>query len=157
MRDDIQGGVLATLIRRPAGGCLLRWWRHRPGRDHRCGWRMDQRRWRPGSSHDGSRCGTDLAQPSARAVGKLRAGRFGKAARAMSGDPSERRLLITGIVGTVIAALCCFTPVLAVLLGFVGLSALLGWLDVVLLPALAVFIGLTIYALWRRQRNARNS
>jgi cbb3-type cytochrome oxidase subunit 3 len=27
----------------------------------------------------------------------------------------------------------------------------------VLLPALAVFIGLTIYALWRRQRNARNS
>ena len=39
----------------------------------------------------------------------------------------------------------------------IGLSALLGWLDVVLLPALAVFIGLTIYALWRRQRNARNS
>ena len=75
----------------------------------------------------------------------------------MNADTSERRLLITGIVGTIIAALCCFTPVLAVLLGFVGLSALLGWLDVVLLPALAVFIGLTIYALWRRQRNARNS
>ncbi len=75
----------------------------------------------------------------------------------MSGDPSESRLLITGIVGTIIAALCCFTPVLAVLLGFVGLSALLGWLDFVLLPALAVFLGLTIYALWRRQRNTRNS
>lgn len=75
----------------------------------------------------------------------------------MRGDPSERRLLITGVVGTIIAALCSFTPVLAVLLGFVGLSALLGWLDFVLLPALAFFIGLTIYALWRRQRNARNS
>ena len=75
----------------------------------------------------------------------------------MNADTSERRLLITGIVGTIIAALCCFTPVLAVLLGFVGLSALLGWLDVVLLPALAVFIGLTIYAVWRRQRNTRNS
>ena len=75
----------------------------------------------------------------------------------MNADPSERRLLITGIVGAIIAALCCFTPVLAVLFGIVGLSALLGWLDVVLLPALAVFIGLTIYALWRRQRNARNS
>ena len=75
----------------------------------------------------------------------------------MSGDPSERHLLITGIVGTVIAALCCFTPVLAVLFGIVGLSALLGWLDVVLLPALAFFIGLTIYAVWRRQRNTRNS
>lgn len=75
----------------------------------------------------------------------------------MSGDPSERRLLITGIVGTIITALCCFTPVLAVLFGIVGLSALLGWLDVVLFPALAFFIGLTIYALWRRQRNTRNS
>ena len=75
----------------------------------------------------------------------------------MSGDPSVRRLLITGIVGTVIAALCCFTPILAVLFGIVGLSALLGWLDTVLLPALAFFIALTIYALWRRQRNTRNS
>ncbi|MCE8008285.1 MAG: hypothetical protein B7X55_01295 [Rhodobacterales bacterium 34-62-10] len=50
------------------------------------------------------------------------------------------------------AALCCFTPVLVVLLGAVGLSAWLGWLDYVLLPALAFFIGLTAYAVWRRQR-----
>lgn len=75
----------------------------------------------------------------------------------MNADTSERRLLITGIVGTIIAALCCFTPVLAVLLGLVGLSALLGWLDVVLLPVLAFFIGLTIYAVWRRRRNTMNS
>ena len=75
----------------------------------------------------------------------------------MNADTSERRLLITGIVGTIIAALCCFTPVLAVLLGVVGLSALRGWLDIVLFPALAFFIGLTIYAVWRRQRNTRNS
>jgi len=33
----------------------------------------------------------------------------------------------------------------------------LGWTDIVLLPALAFFIGLTIYAVWRRQRNTRNS
>lgn len=75
----------------------------------------------------------------------------------MNADTSERRLLITGIVGTIIAALCCFTPVLAVLFGVVGLSALQGWLDIVLFPALAFFIGLTIYAVWRRQRNTRNS
>lgn len=75
----------------------------------------------------------------------------------MNVDTSERRLLTTGIVGTIIAALCCFTPVLAVLLGLVGLSGLLGWFDVVLFPALAFFIGLTIYAVWRRQRNTRNS
>lgn len=62
---------------------------------------------------------------------------------------NDRKLLGTGIVGTVVAALCCFTPVLAVVLGAVGLSAWLGWLDYVLLPALAVFAGLTVYALFR--------
>ena len=61
-------------------------------------------------------------------------------------------LLKTGIVGTVIAALCCFTPVLVVLLGVVGLSAVLGWTDYVLFPALAFFIALTVYAVWRRLR-----
>ena len=75
----------------------------------------------------------------------------------MNLDKSDRRLLATGIVGTVIAALCCFTPVLAVLFGLVGMSAVLGWADVVLLPALGFFIGLTIYAVWRRQRNLQNS
>jgi mercuric ion transport protein len=65
---------------------------------------------------------------------------------------TDRRLIATGIVGTVVAALCCFTPVLVVLLGAVGLSAVLGWIDYVLLPALAFFVALTVYAVWRRQR-----
>ena len=68
--------------------------------------------------------------------------------------PGHRRLLAVGIVGTVVTALCCFTPVLAVPLGAVGLSAALGWLDLVLLPALAFFAGLTGYALWKRSRRA---
>ena len=63
----------------------------------------------------------------------------------------ERRLLRYGIIGTVIAALCCFTPILVVLLGAVGLAALTGYLDYVLFPALAFFIGLTIYALYKRK------
>lgn len=61
------------------------------------------------------------------------------------------KLLRYGVIGTIIAALCCFTPVLVVLLGAVGLSAALGWLDYVLLPTLAVFIGITIYAFWKRR------
>lgn len=65
---------------------------------------------------------------------------------------SNKALLTTGIVGTIIAALCCFTPVLVVLLGVVGLSAFTGYLDMVLLPALGFFLLLTIYALWRRSR-----
>ncbi|MGF6862780.1 mercuric ion transport protein [Rhodobacteraceae bacterium MBR-64] len=67
-------------------------------------------------------------------------------------DKSDGKLIATGIIGTVIVALCCFTPVLLVLLGAVGLSAWLGWIDYVLLPALAFFIALTLYAVWRRQR-----
>lgn len=45
-----------------------------------------------------------------------------------------------------IAAVCCFTPLLVIVLGAVGLSAALGWLDYVLFPVLAIFIGITVYA-----------
>jgi len=61
------------------------------------------------------------------------------------------RLLHIGVVGTVVAALCCFTPVLVLILGAVWLSAAAGWLDYVLLPALALSIGITAFALWRRR------
>lgn len=67
---------------------------------------------------------------------------------------TDKGLLATGVIGTIVVALCCFTPVLVVLLGIVGLSALVGWLDLVLFPALAFFVGLTIYALWQRQKHA---
>jgi hypothetical protein len=76
----------------------------------------------------------------------------------MPADPGARplplaverrlRLLRVGIVGAAIAALCCFTPVLVVLLGALGLATLSGYLDYVLFPALAFFIGLTIYAVY---------
>ena len=65
---------------------------------------------------------------------------------------NDKKLLGIGIGGTVVAALCCFTPILVALLGAVGLSAALGWLDYVLFPALAFFIGLTIYAVHRRRK-----
>ncbi|MFN3172313.1 MAG: mercury resistance system transport protein MerF [Hyphomicrobiales bacterium] len=61
------------------------------------------------------------------------------------------RLLSIGLIGTGIAAICCFTPVLVWLLSAIGLSALIGVLDFVLLPALAIFIFITGYALWRRR------
>lgn len=65
---------------------------------------------------------------------------------------NNRGLLTTGIIGTIVVALCCFTPILVILLGVVGLSALTGYLDIVLLPALGIFILLTIYAVWRRSQ-----
>lgn len=61
-------------------------------------------------------------------------------------------LLRVSLIGTVIVALCCFTPILVILLGALGLSAITGYLDFVLLPALAIFLGLTVYALWRKKQ-----
>lgn len=66
----------------------------------------------------------------------------------------DATIVKTGIVGTVIAAICCATPVLVVVLGAIGLSAWASVLDYVLFPALAVFLGMTGYGLWRRQRTA---
>ena len=62
---------------------------------------------------------------------------------------NDRKLLATGCTGTIIAAICCFTPALVILLGAVGLSAWLGWLDYVLLPSLAIFLCITVYAAFR--------
>ncbi len=70
---------------------------------------------------------------------------------------SAPQLLKISLIGTVVAALCCFTPVLVILFGIVGLSALVGYLDYVLLPALGFFILLTIYALWRKSKNEAKS
>ncbi len=62
----------------------------------------------------------------------------------------DRKLMLTGGIGTVVFSLACFSPALVVLLGFAGLSAWLGWLDWVLFPALGLFIAITAYALYRR-------
>lgn len=61
-------------------------------------------------------------------------------------------LLRTSIIGTVLVALCCFTPILVILLGVVDLSALTSYLDYALLTALVAFTGLTIYAVRRIQK-----
>lgn len=63
-------------------------------------------------------------------------------------------ILRTGVLGTVVAGLCCFTPILVITLGALGLSAWVGWLDVVLLPALAAFLGMVGYGLWRRRASS---
>lgn len=70
---------------------------------------------------------------------------------------ADRSLLRTSIVGTLIVALCCFTPVLVWLLAVVGLSALTGYLDIVLFPALVFFIALSVYAVWRKQSSGQTT
>lgn len=68
---------------------------------------------------------------------------------------NPKNLLRFSVIGTVLVVLCCFTPILVILFATLGLAALTGYLDYVLLPALAFFIGLTLYALWvNKQYNA---
>jgi mercuric ion transport protein len=63
-------------------------------------------------------------------------------------------LLRTGTIGVIISALCCFTPVLALIFGAVGLAAWVGYLDYVLMPALLFFVGLIIYAVNQKSKAA---
>jgi len=65
----------------------------------------------------------------------------------------SNKLLRVGVIGTMIAALCCFTPILVILFATIGLSWAVGYLDYLLLPAMVVFMVLIMVALWRRQRS----
>ncbi|MCH8176923.1 MAG: mercury resistance system transport protein MerF [Proteobacteria bacterium] len=65
----------------------------------------------------------------------------------------NKNLLRNGIVGTVIAMLCCFTPLLVVILGFLGLSAIIGGLDYGLFPMMFASLGMISYALYLRSGN----
>ena len=65
---------------------------------------------------------------------------------------NDRTLLRTGLIGSAVAAVCCFTPALVILVSAVGLSAVIGYLDYVLFPALALFLALTAYSIYRMKR-----
>ncbi len=60
--------------------------------------------------------------------------------------------MLAALTGTVLITLCCFTPILLILLGVVGLSVFTPYLDFVLLPALVIMIVLSIvsYLRWHK-------
>ena len=63
-----------------------------------------------------------------------------------------KNTFIVSLMGTVVVALCCFTPVLVVLLSALALAAWVGYLDIVLLPLLAIMMALTVLAYRRHRR-----
>lgn len=75
-------------------------------------------------------------------------------ARQKADDVNSRTLFRTGSIGAVVAALCCATPILGVVLGAIGLSALAGKADYVLIPVLVVSLGLVGIGLYRRNTSA---
>jgi len=64
----------------------------------------------------------------------------------------SRKSWMAAAIGTAVVALCCFTPLLVIVLGLVGLSFLTPYLDYVLLPALVVLGVVTVvsYRKWRQ-------
>jgi len=63
------------------------------------------------------------------------------------------KLIGTGAVGAALSLLCCVTPVLAVLLGALGLTAFVAKLDYVLVPVFVASVALIIFALVRRRQS----
>ncbi len=64
----------------------------------------------------------------------------------------DKTILKTGIIGGAVAAICCVTPILVVAVSALGLAAVVPWLDFLLFPALAMFVGMAAYALVRAAR-----
>jgi mercuric ion transport protein len=64
--------------------------------------------------------------------------------------PSKRGIY-TALSGTILVALCCFTPVLVILLSAIGLGTIMPYLDFVLLPALVGMMILSVisYKRWK--------
>jgi mercuric ion transport protein len=61
---------------------------------------------------------------------------------------NDKKLMRRGLIGSTVAAICCFTPLLVVLVAGVGLSAIVGWLDYGLFPLLFASLGVVAHALW---------
>ena len=70
---------------------------------------------------------------------------------------NDKRIMITGFIGAAIAALCCFTPILVILLGAVGFSSFTSYLDFVLLPALCIMIALSVVSFLQWHKSVANN
>ena len=66
------------------------------------------------------------------------------------GAMRDRTLITTGILGGAFAAICCATPLLAILFGAVGLTAWLVKADYVLIPAFLLCVMLVGFGIYRR-------
>lgn len=70
---------------------------------------------------------------------------------------TSKKGLFAALAGTVLVALCCFTPILVILLGAIGLSVFTPYLDFMLLPALGIMIALTIVSFLRWRKSMANN
>ena len=69
----------------------------------------------------------------------------------------DRTLVRTGLIGAVVAAICCATPLLVLALGALGVGGAALWLDWLLIPALFGFVALAGLGLYRQRRATTGS
>jgi mercuric ion transport protein len=65
-----------------------------------------------------------------------------------------RSLIAAGGIAAVLAAICCATPILAVLLGAIGLTAWIAKADYVVLVVMMAGVALVGFGLYRRHVGA---
>jgi mercuric ion transport protein len=62
----------------------------------------------------------------------------------------DHALIATGAVGVVVAAICCATPVLALIFTALGLAAWATKADFIVIPLLLIGLGLVGFGIFRR-------
>lgn len=62
---------------------------------------------------------------------------------------SPKAMIGIGGVGAIVTAVCCFTPVLVILLGGIGAGAAIAYLDMVLFPLLGLFLLILVVGILR--------
>ncbi len=64
---------------------------------------------------------------------------------------SDRSLIATGAIGVILAVLCCATPLLAVVLTAIGLTAVLSKADYVVIAVFMLGVAVAGFGLYRRR------
>jgi len=67
----------------------------------------------------------------------------------------KNKTTLYGGIGAGIMAICCFTPVLVIVLTAIGLAGIIGYLDFILLPLLAFFLVLTAYGVYQAKADQK--
>ncbi len=65
---------------------------------------------------------------------------------------NRKKTFMASLAGTILTAVCCFTPILVLALGAIGLNMLVPYLDYILLPALLMLLIVTVISFmkWKK-------
>lgn len=66
----------------------------------------------------------------------------------------DKKILKIGTIGTLVTAICCFTPLLVIIFTSLGIATWLGYIDYILLPLLTVFVGIFLWGIILSKKKA---